>query len=148
MLANSLVAAVCGTWKAKEIKGFWGDDYAATYLPKLECYDGDYQFKNFCGFKLMGVNPLSTFAAKDDAHLSLGPQSRSVHVRQRIAVAPLQFDRRWPEQFGSAPRMTRLRATSLLKALNAQYDYVCNYPATTQVVDKPLALQHGGQSDR
>jgi hypothetical protein len=27
-----LVAAVCGTWKAKEIKGFWGDDYAATFL--------------------------------------------------------------------------------------------------------------------
>jgi|GEM_PF-2072085 arabinogalactan oligomer/maltooligosaccharide transport system substrate-binding protein len=129
-----LVAAVCGTWKAKEIQTFWGDDYAATFLPKLQCYDDDYQFKNFCGFKLMGVNPLSSFASKDVDHLTWAHK-----VAQFMSDKESQIDRYTLTGAGpsnlEALQDDTIKADVALKALNAQYDYVCKYPANTQVVD-------------
>jgi arabinogalactan oligomer/maltooligosaccharide transport system substrate-binding protein len=141
-----LVAAVCGTWKAKEIKTFWGDDYAATFLPKLECYDGDYQWKNFCGFKLMGVNPLSTFAAKDDVHLAWAHKVAQFMSDKESQLLRYNSTGAGPSNL-EALQDDAVKSDVALKALNAQYDYVCNYPNTTQVVDKAGASQAGKAID-
>jgi arabinogalactan oligomer/maltooligosaccharide transport system substrate-binding protein len=141
-----LVAAVCGTWKAKELMKNWGDNYAATYLPKLECYDGDYQWKNFCGFKLMGVNPLSSFASKDEAHLAWAHKVAQFMTDKESQLLRYQATGAGPSNLEALQDDT-IKADVALKALNAQYDYKCVYPTSTTVVDKTGASMAGKNID-
>lgn len=124
-----LVACVCGTWKAKELQGFWGDDYAATYLPALETPEGKFQMKNFCGFKLMGVNPLSSFCTKSEENLAWAHK-----VAQFMSDKDSQLSRYAITGAGPSNKEALLddavKGDLALKALNAQYDHPCTYPGT------------------
>lgn len=132
-----LAAMVCGTWKAKDIQGFWGDDYAATYLPVLEGLDGArYAWKNFAGYKHLGVNPLCEFAQDGgDANIIL------LHkLAQYMSDKQSQLDRY--ELTGAGPsnkealQDEKVAKDAALIALNKQYDRVCVYPQNTTVKDK------------
>ncbi len=65
-----VAAAISGTWKTKEIKKAWGDDARATVLPALEDDEGNkYDFYSFSGYKLMGVNPMCSYARESAENL-------------------------------------------------------------------------------
>jgi arabinogalactan oligomer/maltooligosaccharide transport system substrate-binding protein len=135
-----LVAAVCGTWKAKEIQKFWGDDYACTYLPAIETPDGVFQMKNFCGFKLMGVNPLSTYCSKSEENLAWAHK-----VAQFMSDKESQLQRYAITGAGPSNKEAlnddTVKSDAALKALNAQYDHVCNYPGTSTPVGNGLGYR-------
>lgn len=135
-----LVAAVCGTWKAKELKTAWGDDYAATYLPSLETPDGKFQMKNFSGYKLMGVNPLSKFCKSSAANLAWAHK-----IAQYMTDKQSQLERYTATGSGpsnlEALQDSTIKADVALTALNAQYDKVCYYPGTTTNVGNGLGYR-------
>lgn len=135
-----LVAAICGTWKAKEIKGFWGDDYACTYLPALETPDGKFQMKNFCGFKLMGVNPLSTYCAKSEENLAWAHK-----VAQFMSDKESQIQRYTITGAGPSNKEAlqddAVKSDAALAALNAQYDHKCVWPNTTEAIGNGLGYR-------
>lgn len=130
-----LAAAVCGTWKATEIAEKWGNDYAATWLPMLEDNSGNrYAFKNFAGYKNLGVNPLCEFATANETNIEVLHEMAKYFTSKEA-----QLDRY--EATGAGPsnkealQDSRVASDVALIALNKQYDRVCTYPAGTTLKD-------------
>lgn len=126
--STPLAAAICGTWKAKQIKDYWGDDYAATVLPTLESDDGElFAMKNFAGYKHLGVNPQCTFAKKSEENLALLHE-----LAQYLCGKEISYDRYKATGAGPANKaaleIEEIAKDAALLALNAQYDRVCKYP--------------------
>ena len=61
---GSVAAAVSGTWNAKDIQGYLGENYAACALPTFTVDGKTYQMSSFAGYKLYGVNPHSEALAE------------------------------------------------------------------------------------
>lgn len=94
----------------------------------------------------MGVNPLSSFAAKDDAHLTWAHKVAQFMSDKESQLLRYNSTGAGPSNLEALQDDT-VKSDVALKALNAQYDYVCNYPATTQVVDKAGASMAGKAID-
>lgn len=130
---SPLAAAVCGTWKAKELQLAWGDDYACTILPTLENDDGDtFQMKNFAGYKHLGVNPLCKFVtsapeAEQTARLKFLHEIAQYLCGPEISVARYKSTGAGPANL-TALQNKDIANDAALKALNAQYDLDCVYP--------------------
>lgn len=123
-----LAAAICGTWKAKQLQTAWGDDYAATVLPVLETDDGElFAMKNFAGYKHIGVNPQCEFAKQSKENLALLHQ-----LAQYLSGKDVSIDRYNATGAGPANlealKDPAIKSDAALLALNAQYDRVCVYP--------------------
>lgn len=130
-----LAAMVCGTWKDSEVRKYWGDNYDATVLPMLEGTDGLYAYKNFRGYKHIGVNPLCEFTRSNPSNINI------LHAMAKYFTSKAtQLERH--ELSGSGPsNLEALQEESIKKdkalvALQKQYDRVCVYPATTTMKDK------------
>lgn len=146
-IKTPLVACVCGTWKAKELRGFWGDELGATYLPMIESTDGMYRMKNFRGYKLMGVNPLSAFNSKSKENLAWSHKVAQFLSDKESQIARYNATGAGPSNL-EALADTTIKNDVVLSALNAQYNLVCNYPtgATKAGVDvsgKPVGNGYG-----
>ncbi len=134
---SPLAAAVCGTWKAKELQGYWGENYGATVLPMLEGNDGLYAMKNFCGYKHIGVNPQCAFAKQSRENLLLLHE-----LAQYISDKQPQIDRY--NSTGAGPsnlealKDPAIAGDAALAALNAQYDRSCVYPAGNANANQPV----------
>lgn len=133
-----LAAVVCGTWKAKELQGNWGEDYAATVLPVLETNDGTrYPMKNFAGYKNIGVNPQCAFAKESRENLLLLHE-----LAQFLSGKQAQIDRYNATGAGPSNKEALADATiandAALKALNAQYERTCVYPAGHEKAGEPI----------
>ncbi len=70
-LQKGTLAALCsGTWSAKDIEGYLGDNYRAVPLPKVTIDGQEYDMANFGDYKAYGVNSatkdskLATLVAK------------------------------------------------------------------------------------
>ena len=61
---GTIIAGVSGTWNAETMKTNLGDNYAATKLPTFKVGDKEANMYTFGGYKLMGVNSQSKFAAQ------------------------------------------------------------------------------------
>ena len=128
-----LAAAVCGTWKAKELRLAWGDDYAATVLPVLENNNGDrFTMKNFAGYKNMGVNPQCSFVTSAPDSEQMG-RLKLLHELAQYLCGPEISVERYKATGAGPANLTALAnpeiaADAALLALNAQYDRVCVYP--------------------
>ncbi len=128
-----LAAAMCGTWKAKELQAAWGENYAATVLPVLENDAGQhFTMKNFAGYKHMGVNPQCSFvtsAPTDEAaaRLNLLHELAQYLCGPEISVARYNKTGAGPAN-KQALEDPAVAADAALLALNAQYDRVCVYP--------------------
>lgn len=124
-----LAAAICGTWKAKQIKEYWGDDYAATVLPTLETDDGElFTMKNFRGYKHMGVNPQCTFAKKSEENLALLHELAQYLCGKDVSYARYKETGAGPAN-KDALAIPEIAQDVALLALNAQYARECKYPA-------------------
>ncbi len=56
-LQKGTLAALCsGTWSAKDIAGYLGDDYRAVALPKVTIDGKEFNMANFGDYKAYGVN--------------------------------------------------------------------------------------------
>lgn len=121
---SPMAAAVCGTWKAQELKKHWGDDYAATVLPVLEGNNGTYAMKTFAGYKHMGVNPQCEFAKESRENLLLLHE-----LAQFLSNKEHQIERY--KETGAGPsniealKDPEIAADAALAALNAQYARPC-----------------------
>ncbi len=126
-----LAAAVCGTWKANEIQTYWGDNYAATWLPMLEDNSGNrYAFKNFAGYKNLGVNPLCEFATANDTNIEILHEMAKFLTSKEAQLQRYQKTGAGPSN-KEALQDSAVAADVALLALNKQYDRVCTYPAGT-----------------
>ncbi len=126
--ATPLAAAVCGTWKAKELQATWGEDYGCTILPYLESDDGElFQMKNFAGYKNMGVNPLCTFATESAENLALLHKLAQYLLSVDVSVARYDSTGAGPAN-KEALKVERIANDAALKALNDQYELHCVYP--------------------
>lgn len=132
-----LAAAVCGTWKAKEIQGYWGDNYAATVLPVLEGNDGLYPMKNFCGHKFIGVNPQCDFAKESRENLLLLHELAHFMSSKETQLERYNKTGAGPSNIEALNDPLILKDAALL-ALNAQYDRVCVYPEGTPLAGQPI----------
>jgi arabinogalactan oligomer/maltooligosaccharide transport system substrate-binding protein len=59
---GTYAAVVSGVWNADAIYEAWGDGYAATKLPTYTVAGEQVQMSSFSGYKLIGVNPHSSYA--------------------------------------------------------------------------------------
>ena len=129
-----LAAAVCGTWKAKELQLAWGDNYAATVLPVLENDEGQhFTMKNFAGYKHLGVNPQCSFVTSASDSEQMG-RLKLLHELAQYLCGPEISVERYKATGAGPANLTALEnkdvaADAALLALNAQYDRVCVYPA-------------------
>lgn len=57
---GTLAAYVSGTWDSGTVEAAYGDGYAAAKLPTFNAGGSDIQMGSYAGYKLVGVNPLST----------------------------------------------------------------------------------------
>ena len=129
-----LAAAVCGTWKAKELQLAWGDNYAATVLPTLENDAGQkFAMKNFAGYKNMGVNPQCSFVTSASDSEKMGRLKLLHELAQYLCGPEISIERY--KSTGAGPANLKalenpdIASDAALLALNAQYDRVCVYPA-------------------
>ena len=141
-----LAAAVCGTWKAKQLRTAWGDDYAATVLPMLETDDGEmFQMKNFRGYKHMGVNPMCKFAQESAENLALLHELAQYLCGLEPSIARYEATGAGPA-LKAALQNEKVASDAALTALNNQYNIVCNYPANysnKDLVGKPIGNGKG-----
>lgn len=125
-----MVATINGTWKASELKERWGDNYRATVLPMVEDDAGNkYAWKTFAGYKHLGVNPLCEFVADNPSNIEI------LHkLAQYLSSKEIQVERYNGWNAGPSNKEAleddAVKADVALKALNAQYDRVCVYPAS------------------
>lgn len=128
-----LAAAICGTWKAKQLQEAWGDNYAATVLPTLETDDGElFTMKNFAGYKHIGVNPQCEFAKASRENLLLLHELAQYLSGKEVSIARYESTGAGPANL-EALKDPAIANDSALLALNAQYDRVCKYPANYSV---------------
>lgn len=136
-----LAAAICGTWKAKNLQDAWGDDYAATVLPVLETDDGEqFAMKNFAGYKHIGVNPQCEFAKQSKENLSLLHQLAQYLCGEEISIERYTATGAGPANLAALNNAT-IKNDPALVALNAQYDRTCVYPTNyskTELQGKPI----------
>lgn len=138
-----LAAGVSGTWLAADVKKAWGDDYGATVLPVLETDDyGNFQMKNFAGYKNMGVNPLCSYISNAPLEERAGRLALLQEFAQYLCGKEISLERHVRTGAGPA-NLEALADESVvndvaLNALNAQYDMECKYPA-----EYPVAALRG-----
>ena len=59
-MGTSIAAGVSGTWNAATMADILGDNYAAAKLPTMTVNGGQVQMASFGGYKLIGVNSLTS----------------------------------------------------------------------------------------
>ena len=59
-MGGSIACGVSGTWNSTDIKGILGDNYAAAKLPTFTCNGEQKQMSSFSGYKMVGVNSLTS----------------------------------------------------------------------------------------
>lgn len=59
-LGGSVACGVSGTWNASDIKEILGANYAAAKLPTFTCGGQQVQMSSFSGYKMVGVNSLTS----------------------------------------------------------------------------------------
>lgn len=59
-IGGSVACGVSGTWNASDIKEILGSNYAAAKLPTFTCGGVQTQMSSFSGYKMVGVNSLTT----------------------------------------------------------------------------------------
>lgn len=129
-----LAAAVCGTWKAKELQLAWGTEYAATVLPVLENDAGQrFTMKNFAGYKNLGVNPQCSFVTSASEGDQMGRLKLLHELAQFLCGPEISVERYKATGAGPANlkalENAEVAADAALLALNAQYGRTCVYPA-------------------
>lgn len=127
-VATPLAAMLCGTWNDKMIRKYWGDEnVGATYLPTLEGTDGNYGYKNFCGYKHLGVNPMCEFVKDNPSNITLLHE-----MAKYFTSASTQIDRYNATGAGPSNKEAlndeQIKKDTALIALNKQYERVCVYP--------------------
>ncbi len=120
------------TWNNGALKKGWGENYRATVLPTLEdkaefygaANQGDgikYTWKTFAGFKLMGVNPFSTFASKSEENLSMLHKLAKYLSDSEVSLARFKATSLGPSN-KTAQKDAAVQADKFLKALSTQYN--------------------------
>ena len=59
-LGGTIACGVSGTWNASDIKEILGPNYAAAKLPTFTCGGQQRQMSSFSGYKMVGVNSLTS----------------------------------------------------------------------------------------
>ncbi len=130
-----LAAMLCGTWKDAEVRKAWGDNYDATVLPMLEGTDGKYAYKNFRGYKHMGVNPLCEFVRDKAENIVVLHEMAKYFTNKEAQLERYKKNGSGPSNKEAVNDPT-IKADKALVALQKQYDRVCVYPETTTMKDK------------
>ncbi len=121
-VATPLAAAVCGTWKAKEITAAWGDNARATVLPTLVGRTGmTYKFTTFAGYKLMGVNRMCSYATQSQENLQMLHKFAQYLTDTDMAIARYESTGAGPSNI-AAQANEEIAKDYALVALNEQYD--------------------------
>ena len=125
---NKPLAAIV-SWNNSVLRKNWGDDYACAVLPTLESKTAQlggtgnrYTWKSFSGFKLMGVNPLCSYAQSgegDENYLMLHKLARYL-TDTKVSLARYEATGLGPSNL-EAQKNDEIKADKFLTALNKQY---------------------------
>jgi len=126
------------SWNNSVLRKNWGDNYDVAVLPTLVSdtatlggTGNKYTWKSFSGFKLMGVNPYTPFATKNEDNLAMLHKFAKYLSDKDVSLKRYESTSLGPSNI-EAQKDTTVASDKFLKALNAQYNLLDGKGARVQ----------------